>query len=114
MDRNRKIIVIMAGLLLVGSLAFLYFGNAMDGEKIFVSEGCKECHMIRGEGGVICPDLTNVVLRRSDEWIYDQIKNSRKHNPESRMPVFDHLKRREIKAIINYLEKSRNIKISNN
>lgn len=108
MDRERKIIVAVSAILLTGVTAFLLFGEKVDGKDIFVREGCKGCHMIKGEGGVIGPDLTQVTSRRSDDWIYDQIRNSRKHNPESRMPVFDHLKGREIRAVIQYLKEIEN------
>ena len=37
-------------------------GDASAGEKVFWSEkaGCSNCHAIRGKGGLMAPDLTNV------------------------------------------------------
>jgi cbb3-type cytochrome oxidase cytochrome c subunit len=52
----------------------------------------------------MAPDLTSVTRRRSDGWIRDQIRNSKKHNPDSRMPSFDYLSGRQINAIIRYLK----------
>ena len=40
-------------------------GNPAHGEQIFWGKGqCGQCHMIRGQGGLIGPDLTNVAGRR--------------------------------------------------
>lgn len=54
-------------MLLLGTLAFLYFGGTVDGEEVFVRAGCKGCHMIRGEGAVIWSDLRNVTSRRNSD-----------------------------------------------
>ncbi len=47
--------------------AFLYVvryidepGNAAAGQELFRSKGCIECHAVRGQGGVVGPDLATV------------------------------------------------------
>ncbi len=40
-------------------------GDAAAGERLFNSAGCSGCHMVRGRGGVLGPDLTNVGRNRT-------------------------------------------------
>lgn len=74
-----------------------------DGEKIFKREGCIGCHSFKGKGGETGPDLTGVSAGRSAKWIMDQIRNPRSHNPDARMPGFNHLSIIEVYAIARYL-----------
>jgi cbb3-type cytochrome oxidase cytochrome c subunit len=85
-------------------IIFLFTQGSPDGAKLFSNQGCVDCHSFKGKGGQICPDLTEVSRRRSDGWIRVQIKDAKKHNPNSRMPGFGHLSYREISAIIRYLK----------
>jgi hypothetical protein len=96
--------IVVAGAVVVSVVAFLVLRPSPDGEELFRTVGCMNCHSFKGEGGEMAPDLTSVTRRRSDGWIRDQIRNSKKHNPDSRMPSFDYLSGRQIDAIIRYLK----------
>lgn len=86
-------------------LASLYFAvNDIDGESIFKREGCASCHTFKGQGGGAGPDLTSIAEIRSARWLKQQIKNPAKNNPETRMPDYRHLSRKEINALIKYLK----------
>jgi cbb3-type cytochrome oxidase cytochrome c subunit len=85
-------------------LAALLSSCAGKGEELFTTKGCIRCHSFKGKGGNIGPDLTAVADRRSGRWICQQIKNSKKHNPQSRMPAFNDLSEYEIRSIIAYLK----------
>ena len=98
---GRKNLLILTGtiiLLFVNTVVFL-----PDGQKIFMEEKCITCHRFKGQGGVAGPDLTDAGTRRSTVWLTRQIKNSKTHNPDSRMPSYDHLGYLEIYALIFYL-----------
>ncbi len=77
--------------------------QAKEGEELFKSLGCRECHTIGGIGGHIGPDLTKVGSRRDRQWIEEQIKDSKSHNPNSIMPSFAKLPGKDIKALADYL-----------
>jgi mono/diheme cytochrome c family protein len=83
---------------------FFFTRGLPDGAQLFKEQGCINCHTFKGIGGDLCPDLTNVKERRTDGWVRDQIKDSKKHYPNSRMPGFGHLSYREISAIIRFLK----------
>ncbi len=92
----------------MGSTCILLIANALvfmpDGQKIFIQERCSTCHRFRGKGGLAGPDLTDVRSRRSSLWLIRQIRNAKAHNPDSRMPSYDHLGYLEICAVIAYLK----------
>lgn len=91
-------------LLIAAGLTLILSACAQDGAAIFKKEGCLGCHRFKGVGGAICPDLTGLKDRRSDEWIKQQILDSSVNNPNSNMPGFSHLSEKQIKAIIDYLK----------
>lgn len=104
MDRlNKRITLISTGMFVVFLIAgsFLFMPH---GEAIFKEEDCITCHRFKGKGGMTGPDLTGVTDRRSTLWLMRQISNSRSHNPDSRMPVYDRLSYIEIWSIISYLK----------
>jgi putative heme-binding domain-containing protein len=51
-------------------------GNVALGEEIFWSKGeCGKCHMVRGKGGIIGPELTNIADIRKTASIVDALTN---------------------------------------
>ena len=54
-------------------------GNPTEGERLFVSKGCIDCHSVRGKGASIGPDLGKVELYRSVTEIVGIMWN---HGPE--------------------------------
>jgi cbb3-type cytochrome oxidase cytochrome c subunit len=75
-----------------------------NGEKLFFSEGCSQCHTYKGKGGRMGPDLSAVTNRKNDKWIDSYLQNPKKMNPLSRMPSFKHLSSSKRKAIIAFLK----------
>jgi putative heme-binding domain-containing protein len=51
-------------------------GNAERGKKTFFgSVGCSNCHMVRGVGGVLGPDLSRVGAARSVSYLVESIRD---------------------------------------
>ncbi len=60
-----------------------------EGAKLYQSLGCAGCHRIDGAGGATGPDLSGEGNRgRSKQWLDDQIRNPKSHNPQTVMPSF--------------------------
>ena len=95
---------LLGSVVVICVIIFLFTQGSPDGAELFRNQGCVGCHSFKGKGGEACPDLTGVSRRRSDGWIRQQIRDSKKHYPNSRMPGFGHLSYREISAIIRYLK----------
>ena len=79
-------------------------GKSPEGAILFERERCIYCHSFKGHGAHVGPDLTDIAKRRGDDWIRDQIRNPRLHNPSPGMPGHEHLSRRQIDALIRYLK----------
>jgi len=73
------------------------------GEELFKSLGCPACHRIGGIGGNVGPDLTHVGIRRDKEWIEEQIKNPKSHDPNSIMPGFSSVSEKDREDVAGYL-----------
>lgn len=48
-------------------------GNPQAGAAVFVSTGCAGCHRVKGSGGRVGPDLTNIGKARSPQHLRDAI-----------------------------------------
>jgi mono/diheme cytochrome c family protein len=92
-------------MLVIGFLFIAIAGCNMNsrGEQLFRNGPCKECHTINGEGGSVGSNLTFVGSRRSREYIIEQIKNPKSHNPDSNMPSFSRLPAKDINDLADYL-----------
>lgn len=54
-------------------------GDRAKGEKIFsTAGGCSTCHMVRGRGGLLGPDLSRVGAARSVSYLIDSIREPSK------------------------------------
>ncbi|MBI4684458.1 MAG: cytochrome c [Nitrospirae bacterium] len=103
MNRSRMVIIIIVASFCIISLLYFFTGTP-DGSEIFKREGCINCHSFKGRGGSAGPDLTSITEIKDSHWIRNQIKNPKKHNPNSRMPEFRDLSWKEIQALIKYLK----------
>jgi cytochrome c oxidase cbb3-type subunit III len=51
-------------------------GDRMKGEQLFfASAGCSQCHMVKGKGGRLGPDLSRVGAARSESYLVDSIRD---------------------------------------
>ncbi|MGE5237829.1 MAG: cytochrome b N-terminal domain-containing protein [Chloroflexota bacterium] len=74
------------------------------GMQLFRSTGCTACHRINGKGGVIGPDLSQEGARgRTREWLITQIRDPKKHFPDTVMPSYTTLSDQQVGDIADYL-----------
>lgn len=73
------------------------------GKDLYYKNRCDLCHQIRGKGGTVGPDLSNVGSIRSKEWLSIQIKDPKSNNPNTKMPSYSQLSDEEIMAIATFL-----------
>jgi len=52
----------------------LVSGDPVKGKKIFESAGCSSCHMVKGIGGRLGPDLSRAAASRSLSYLTDSIR----------------------------------------
>ncbi len=95
--------ILVSGIFISITLLVTGCSRIYDGEKLFFTVGCSQCHTFTGRGGRMAPDLSAVTNIRSDDWIDSYLQNPKKINPLSRMPSFAHLSRPQRRAIIKFL-----------
>ncbi len=78
-------------------------GKPKPGEAIFRAQGCPACHAINGVGGNVGPDLSRVGARRGHEWLEEQLKDPKTHNPNSVMPSYAKLPKSDRDELVDYL-----------
>jgi ubiquinol-cytochrome c reductase cytochrome b subunit len=79
--------------------------DAQAGRDLFQTQGCTACHRIGTMGGNIGPDLSGEGLKgKSTEWLTEQLRDSKSHNPASIMPSFASLGKEKIANLVEYLQ----------
>ena len=73
------------------------------GEQVF-NKKCAMCHVVKGKGGAIGPELRTLSARLSEKDIKAKIVNPRKANPASSMPGFATLPQAEMESLVGYLK----------
>ncbi|MCE1227450.1 MAG: cytochrome c [Geobacteraceae bacterium] len=75
----------------------------MPGEKLFHRK-CTMCHVVRGRGGAIGPDLSKVASRMSEAQLQAKIAYPKKSHPGTSMPSFATLEAGEMQVLMTYLK----------
>jgi len=96
---------LILGALAVISITVILFGCEMHSraKQIMQQQKCLECHTINGKGGAVGPNLSNVGSRRSRDYIIQQLKDPKSHNPDTQMPSFKDLPEQDLKDVADYL-----------
>jgi cytochrome c2 len=79
-----------------------FVGSAAEGEKLVEKHGCRDCHVVRGEGADKAPDLDTVIGRIGEIQVRKQIKDPKSVNPNSVMPQYGFSEKEQDK-ILAYL-----------
>ena len=82
------------------------------GRALFRSNGCYDCHSINGEGCTEGVSLSSVGLRRTREFLVEQLrdpevhvaKNKKAFNFEANLMTKPNLSQKEVAAIVSYLQ----------
>lgn len=78
-------------------------GRIIEGEKITQKRACNICHSFNGIGGLVGPDLTQVGIRRTEEWLFNWLSDPLLILPGTDMPKFEWESDQEIMDVIAYL-----------
>ena len=92
----------LAAIAIVTALAAC--SSSSKGAEVFRREKCMDCHTLKGKGGSVGPNLTRVGSNRSRDYIIQQIKDPKSHNPSTEMPSYDNrIPEQDINALADYL-----------
>jgi mono/diheme cytochrome c family protein len=72
------------------------------GKDVFTAK-CSACHAVKGVGGKVGPDLSDVGARRDAVYIQTQMQNPKAYNPNSTMPSFADMPKGDQDALVAYL-----------
>ena len=101
---HKRIIVLLSLFVIIGLTSLAACSSSSKGAEVFRREKCMDCHTLKGKGGSVGPNLTYVGGKRSRDYIVQQIKDPKSHNPKTEMPSFrDKLSDQELSDLADYL-----------
>jgi len=78
-------------------------GRIAEGEQVIKKRACNICHSFNGAGGLVGPDLTQVGIRRTVEWLFRWLEDPTAILPGTDMPAIEWDSDQEIWDAISYL-----------
>lgn len=78
-------------------------GRVAEGKTVIQKRACNICHSFNGAGGLVGPDLTQVGIRRTEEWLFNWLDDPPLILPGTSMPKFEWESEQEIWDVIAYL-----------
>lgn len=78
-------------------------GRADVGAKLFDRSDCRNCHSINHQGSEVGPDLTQVGIRRSRDWLVKFIYAPEEQFPDTKMPQFPWKEKQEVADVVEFL-----------
>ena len=73
------------------------------GKNLFETRACRSCHMLAGEGALIGPTLDQVMLRRTESWLRQWLRDPSAMKPGTMMVEFD-WSDDQLQSLFAYLE----------
>jgi ubiquinol-cytochrome c reductase cytochrome b subunit len=81
--------------------------SAKKGAQLLRSMGCIGCHRVNGQGGTVGPEFTSESLKgKSRQWLITQIRDPKKHKPNTIMPAFTSASDEQVNEIVDFLQSS--------
>lgn len=77
--------------------------DALNGQELANSLGCRGCHRIGGDGGNIGPPLDGIGKRMPAEKLRQWLLDPKSVNPKSMMPSFQKLTEADLRSLTDYL-----------
>jgi len=62
-------------------------GNVQRGASLYATNGCKSCHVVKGDGGVLGPELTAIGGRRGGAYLRDALVKPESAHPPGYLVV---------------------------
>lgn len=78
-------------------------GRPEIGEKLFDQSECRNCHSLHHQGSEVGPDLTQVGLRRSHQWLQEFIFAPEEQFPDTKMPQFPWKSKQQVADVVAFL-----------
>lgn len=104
MQRTCLIIVVVTAL----NSAFWGAAHAETGEtsarKLINSQGCKACHTLEGDGGVIAGSFEAMGATLTRAQIRSMLVNPEQQHGKAKIPDFSHLAEEEIDALVDFIK----------
>lgn len=77
------------------------------GQELFLDRGCLSCHAVRGNGGTVGPDLSEVGNRNDEATLAQWMRDPARHKVAAHTPKFEGLTNGQVQALAAYLSSLR-------
>ncbi|GFO65435.1 cytochrome c [Geomonas paludis] len=72
-------------------------------DEALFNERCRDCHIVKGKGGVVGPELSHVGSKRDSRFLEQVIREPAKVYPGTAMPPYDTFSKKQVDSLVDYL-----------
>ena len=83
---------------------FAFADSETEARKLINAQGCKACHPLNGNGGVIAGSFEAMRDKLTPAQIRSQLVNPERKHGNDKIPDFSHLSEKEIDALVNFIQ----------
>jgi mono/diheme cytochrome c family protein len=84
--------------------AFAYADSETEARKLINTQGCKACHTLAGNGGVIAGSFEAMRDQLTPAQVRSQLVNPERKHGNDKIPDFSHLSEEEIDLLVNFIQ----------
>ena len=98
---------LLIGVLTILAIIFSPFAHAEDevkARKLINSQGCKACHALSSDGGVLANSFETMRGKLTREQIRSSLVNPEQKHGNGKIPDFSHLAGKDIDALVNFIQ----------
>ena len=100
-----KLLIIAIAIILNTILSpFAYAGSEAEARQLINSQGCKACHTLDGNGGVIAGSFEAMRDKLTRAQVRSQLVNPERKHGNDKIPDFSHLSENEIDVLVNFIQ----------
>ena len=86
------------------SFPFAYADGKTEARNLINSQGCKACHTLDGNGGVIAGSFETMREKLTRVQVRAQLVNPERKHGNDKIPDFSHLSEKEIDVLVNFIQ----------
>jgi len=83
---------------------FAYADSETEARNLINSQGCKACHKLDGNGGVISGSFEAMRDKLTRTQVRSQLVNPERKHDNGKIPDFSHLSEKEIDVLVNFIQ----------
>jgi mono/diheme cytochrome c family protein len=101
---NQLLVIAMVIILNAIFSPLAFAGSETEARKLINAQGCKACHALDGNGGLIAGSFEAMRNQLTRAAVRSSLVNPERKHGNNKIPDFSHLSKKEIDLLVNFIQ----------